>query len=86
MEETTLDSVLSIIKEHLNTISPGQRIQYVPPQKLFWDDELNELNWDMVEEIQMFVRGPLEKDIFVTLRFDPSKSSEYNLVIDIYRL
>ena len=85
MSQTTLNDVETIIKRYLATIEPGQRIKYSLPSDLIiekWDDH-NEINWDIGEEIQMLVRGPIPNDIFVTLRFE---SNETEIIVDFYRL
>jgi hypothetical protein len=80
-----MDSVLRYIKDLLETIPPAGRFTYSPPRQLIWDDDLCEYIWSNVEEIQMLVRGPIPRDIFVTIRFDDGLFKG-NLCVDIYRL
>jgi hypothetical protein len=72
---------LEPIKSLIDTIAPGQRIKYQPPQELIWDNDCcQDYYWEDVEEIQMLIRN-LPEDIFATLRFNKP-----NLTVDIYRL
>ncbi len=89
MSQTTLIDILDTIKGHLRTILPGQRIKYIPPLQLLWDSDSKDYNWETVEEIQMLVRGLLQIDTFVTLRFNDKyyeEDSSHDLLVDIYRL
>jgi len=71
---------LEPIKNILSTIAPGERIKYQPPQELTWVKDLQDYEWEYVEEFQMLARN-LPDDIFATLRFNRP-----NLTIDMYRL
>lgn len=73
---------MNTIKDYLNSILPGQKIKHLVPSQVIWDNELNDYNWDFVEEIQMLARGTLSEDIFVTLRFN----NKPDLLVDMYRL
>ena len=75
--------VLDSLKKNLQVIQPGQRILYQPPDNLLKSGVSWDFDWDLVEEIQMFVRGDIPNDVFVTLRFD---SDESQLIVDFYRL
>ena len=85
----SLEKLLDRIKERLETVSPGQRIEYIVPSKFFWNPQTNNYNWYNIGEIQTLISGPLQKDTFSVLRFgvryyelDP----EHSLTVDIYRL
>lgn len=84
MSETTLTDILTVVEENIKNIRPGQRIKYRPPLNLIKSsDNVDDFNWDYIEELQMAIRGPINKDIFVTLRFD---LAEPEFVVDFYRL
>ena len=93
--------VFIALTDCIERIQPGERIKYSVPQHLYvnrdhYGDE--DWNWEFIEEIQMFVRGPLDKilsptdqllshtkanNLFITLRFS---YTDNDLSVDMYFL
>lgn len=60
----------------MKTIKPQQRIQVVLPRTLSHDKN-GEKDWDLIEEVQLFIRGyNLGPHTFACLRFDRDESSD----------
>ena len=72
-----------VVRNLLNKIQPGNRIKHVIPVEFIYEGD-EDFNWDIIEEIQMMVRGEdVPSDVFVTLRFS---DLDQPFVVDVYRL
>ena len=81
----SLQTVLNDITHHLSTLVPEQRLSYKLPPSCVWVD--NEYEWDFIEEVQMFIRGNIPNNVFITLRFpDQPNSSNHDVTVDFYRI
>lgn len=77
----SLSQTLQNVRKKLLELSPGERVKLFPPAEII--GEPGSFEWDIIEEIQMEIRGILPENTFATLKFNDDETEFY---IDMYRL
>ena len=78
-----LEYIIKAIRKDIETIIPKERVKHLLPMGHIYDKETKEFVWDIMEEIQMEIRGNIPEDVFATLRFDEINGSA---MVDIYHV